>query len=140
MPSAPARLPRPYSPQAPVTPGDRLDAASLEHLVLVCLEGLANRAEADGQRHRATRLAEAAGFLRRTDRPSSTEELTRREWEVAALVARGYSNRQIAAELVVSGRTVDTHVSHILHKLGLLSRAHIAAWVVAHQPRLTVLV
>jgi DNA-binding NarL/FixJ family response regulator len=58
--------------------------------------------------------------------------LARREREVAALVARGCSNRQIAAELVFAGRTAETHVEHILTKLGLSSRAQIAAWVVEH--------
>src|SRR5215471_4109275 len=62
--------------------------------------------------------------------------LSARETEVAELVARGYSNRQIAHELVVSDRTVDTHVCHILRKLELSSRAQIAAWVVTSQPRL----
>jgi signal transduction histidine kinase/DNA-binding CsgD family transcriptional regulator len=60
-------------------------------------------------------------------------ELTQREREVACLVARGRSNRQIARELIVSERTVDTHVSHILHKLELTSRAQIAVWVVERQ-------
>jgi signal transduction histidine kinase len=55
--------------------------------------------------------------------------LTPREWEVARLLARGASNRQIARDLTVSDRTVDTHVSHILRKLGLSSRTQIAAWV-----------
>jgi non-specific serine/threonine protein kinase len=50
---------------------------------------------------------------------------------VALLVTRGWSNRQIAEELVISERTVDTHVSHMLRKLGLISRAQIAAWVVS---------
>lgn len=59
--------------------------------------------------------------------------LTAREREVASLVARGYSNRQIAAELVLSVRTVTTHISHIFAKLGVSSRAAIAAaW--AHSP------
>ena len=61
--------------------------------------------------------------------------LSAREWEVAVLVTRGCSNRQIADELVVSERTVDTHVSHILHKLCLNSRAQIAAWVVLERQR-----
>ena len=59
--------------------------------------------------------------------------LSAREWEVAVLVTRGCSNRQIADELVVSERTVDTHVSHILHKLYISSRAQIAAWVVLNR-------
>ncbi|MFF5965205.1 ATP-binding protein [Streptomyces collinus] len=59
--------------------------------------------------------------------------LTRREREVAAIVARGMSNRQVAAELVLSPRTVDRHVENILAKLGLRSRTGIATWWAAHQ-------
>jgi non-specific serine/threonine protein kinase len=53
--------------------------------------------------------------------------LSQREREVAALIAQGLTNRQIAAQLAMSRRTADTHVSHILGKLGLASRAQIAA-------------
>jgi DNA-binding NarL/FixJ family response regulator len=60
--------------------------------------------------------------------------LTRREEEVATLVARGLTNRQIASELHLSERTVENHVSNILDKLRLVSRAEIAAW--ATQQRL----
>ncbi|MCF7550672.1 LuxR C-terminal-related transcriptional regulator [Pseudonocardia sp. WMMC193] len=54
--------------------------------------------------------------------------LTRREQEVASLLATGMSNREIAAELVISYRTVEGHVEHVLSKLGLRSRAEVAAW------------
>ncbi|WP_328946347.1 LuxR C-terminal-related transcriptional regulator [Streptomyces sp. NBC_00250] len=54
--------------------------------------------------------------------------LTPRERQVAGLVARGLSNRKIAEDLVISPRTVEGHVDHILTKLGFTSRAHIAAW------------
>ncbi|MEU6352813.1 LuxR C-terminal-related transcriptional regulator [Streptomyces sp. NPDC047072] len=53
--------------------------------------------------------------------------LTRREREVAALVAQGMSNREIAERLVISKRTVDAHVEHILAKLGIASRTEIPA-------------
>jgi predicted ATPase/DNA-binding CsgD family transcriptional regulator len=61
------------------------------------------------------------------DRPSP---LTRREVEVAALVARGLTNKQIAAELTISEGTVGVHLEHIFGKLELRSRAQLAAWVV----------
>src|SRR5262249_20361558 len=56
--------------------------------------------------------------------------LSPRELEVAALVAGGLSNRQIADRLVISARTADNHVQHILNKLDLTSRVQLAAWVV----------
>ena len=56
--------------------------------------------------------------------------LTRRERQVAAVVARGLSNQEIADELVVSIKTVETHLSHIFYKLGFTSRAQIAGWAV----------
>jgi predicted ATPase/DNA-binding CsgD family transcriptional regulator len=55
--------------------------------------------------------------------------LTPREWEVAELLAEGLTNREIADRLVVVPRTVDTHVGHILAKLGFSARTQVAAWV-----------
>jgi DNA-binding CsgD family transcriptional regulator len=56
------------------------------------------------------------------------EALSRREREIAVYVARGRTNHELAEELIVSRRTVESHVSHILDKLGLTSRAQIAVW------------
>lgn len=56
--------------------------------------------------------------------------LTNRERQVADLVAQGLSNKQIAAKLVISQRTAQGHVEHILTKLGFNSRVQIAAWVI----------
>jgi DNA-binding NarL/FixJ family response regulator len=53
---------------------------------------------------------------------------------VARLVARGRSNKQIAAELVISPRTAEGHVERILTKLGFTSRAQVAAWVASSRP------
>jgi len=58
--------------------------------------------------------------------------LTGRENEVAAHVAEGLTNRQIAAELHVAERTVAAHIEHILNKLGFVSRTQIAAWAAAN--------
>jgi DNA-binding CsgD family transcriptional regulator len=56
--------------------------------------------------------------------------LSPREAEVATLVAEGRTNRQIAEELVISERTAQNHVQHILTKLGFTTRSQIAAWQV----------
>ena len=56
--------------------------------------------------------------------------LSLRGREVARLVARGRSNRQIAEELVISERTAEGHVEHIHDKLGVRNRAEVAVWVV----------
>lgn len=71
----------------------------------------------------------------RTPRQSEAAKyggLTARERDVAAQVARGKSNRAIADALFLSERTVATHISNILGKLELTSRAQIATWAVAH--------
>jgi len=57
--------------------------------------------------------------------------LSPREAEVARLVAAGSSNRGIAARLVISDRTAQNHVQHILTKLGFSHRSQIAAWLSA---------
>ena len=59
--------------------------------------------------------------------------LTPREHEVAELLVLGWTNRRIAEHLVVSVRTVSTHVAQILSKLGLSSRAQVPAWLLAHE-------
>jgi DNA-binding CsgD family transcriptional regulator/sugar lactone lactonase YvrE len=56
--------------------------------------------------------------------------LSRRESEVAGLVAQGLTNREIATKLFLSERTVDGHLEHVREKLGVNTRAQIAAWVV----------
>jgi DNA-binding NarL/FixJ family response regulator len=58
--------------------------------------------------------------------------LTARECEVAVLIAHGLTNRQIAQRLVIALRTADNHVQHIFDKLGVWSRAQVAAWVVVN--------
>ncbi|MFD7618564.1 ATP-binding protein [Streptomyces sp. NPDC059802] len=59
--------------------------------------------------------------------PAAADVLTPREREVATLVARGLSNREVAEHLVISKRTADTHVERILTKLGIDSRTEIAS-------------
>jgi DNA-binding CsgD family transcriptional regulator len=66
----------------------------------------------------------------RTERGAAASVLTRREREVATLIARGLTNRQIAEQLVITEGTTASHVVHILNKLGYSSRAQVAAWAV----------
>lgn len=56
--------------------------------------------------------------------------LTRREAEIASLIAQGLTNKDIAAKLFIAPRTAETHVAHILAKLGFNTRAQIAGWVI----------
>ncbi|MFE6521371.1 LuxR C-terminal-related transcriptional regulator [Streptomyces sp. NPDC057794] len=63
----------------------------------------------------------------------STARLTRRETEVARLVAEGLANQQIADRLVIARRTAEGHVERILSKLGFSNRSQIAAWVTAQR-------
>jgi DNA-binding NarL/FixJ family response regulator len=72
--------------------------------------------------HRAGRGRSVAG---------STAELTKREDEVLRLVARGHSNKEIAAALEVSVKTVETHKAHAMAKLGLGSRAALVRYAMS---------
>lgn len=65
--------------------------------------------------------------------PAMDNPLTNRELDVARLVADGNSNREVAAALVLSTRTVDGHVERILGKLGFTSRTQIASWISARE-------
>jgi DNA-binding CsgD family transcriptional regulator len=60
------------------------------------------------------------------------EALSEREREVAVLVTRGYSNRQISEELVITVKTAEAHIHHVLTKLGLSNRVQIATWGLRH--------
>jgi DNA-binding NarL/FixJ family response regulator len=64
--------------------------------------------------------------------PRRPDLLTPRERDVAILVARGRTNRQIAEALVVSERTVEWHVANLLGKLGLETKAQLAVWAHEH--------
>jgi predicted ATPase/DNA-binding NarL/FixJ family response regulator len=70
----------------------------------------------------------------RPSQPATPDPLTRRERQVADLLARGLSNREIAAALVIAPRTAESHVESILLKLGLANRTQVATWA-AGRPR-----
>jgi DNA-binding CsgD family transcriptional regulator len=95
---------------------DRARSAAAECASLVAALGMTAYAE---------RAAELSAQL------AADPVLSPREEEVAALVAEGLTNRQIAQRLVISERTAQNHVQHILTKLGFATRGQIAAWRVS---------
>jgi non-specific serine/threonine protein kinase len=70
---------------------------------------------------------------RDTRQPAHSTPLTRREREIADLVAQGRTNKEIAETLVIAQRTVEGHVQHILTKLDFTSRAQVAGWIAGQQ-------
>lgn len=73
----------------------------------------------------------AADYVERMEAgetPDNYEQLTPREKEVLALVARGLTNAQMAEELIISARTVETHRAHIMDKLGFKNRAELVKY------------
>ena len=119
---------------APVHPVDRADH---ERTVAACVAALGQPGyEAAWRAGQAMSVDEVMSSAVTSERAGAqvTREvraspLTSREREVAALIARGLSNRQIAETLVVAERTVTNHVEHIFDKLGFRSRAQVAAWI-----------
>ncbi len=98
---------------------------TLDHAVeqtLARLSAAAAASQAD------TRAGSAANGTRRRCR--STGGLTRRELDVAVLVTSGYTNREIADELVVTEGTAENYVQRILKKLGFNNRAQLAVWAI----------
>ena len=115
----------------------------------------------DARRHRGRLPAEVTGFVGRSSEPfdgivplavGEADELTagatgagsrgradggltKREQQIAALVASGLSNREIAEKLVISKRTVDAHVDHIFAKLGISSRVQLTVWLRERLPQ-----
>ncbi|MCA1644460.1 MAG: LuxR C-terminal-related transcriptional regulator [Chloroflexi bacterium] len=128
---------------APLPPAER---ATLERYISVARMTLGPRAadaavSAGQALSVAQTIAEALDLLAEPEPgPSSTAPvaadpagpLTPREREVAALVARGLSNRAIARELVITEATAERHIGNVFAKLGLVSRAQLAVWAVKH--------
>ena len=78
-----------------------------------------------------------AAFAGAIDVPAIASDLDRLspcEREVMRLIARGYAYKEVAKELFISVKTVETHVSHVLRKLQLSSRHELTRW--AHERRL----
>ncbi len=117
------------------TPIRPVERERYERFVALSRHGLGDEAwQAAWEAGRAMSLEEAAEYALSTEPlESSPGALTRREREVAALVAKGLTNRRISRDLSISERTVATHVGRILKKLGLRSRAQIATWTTERQ-------
>ena len=79
----------------------------------------------------AEQVARALGLTAVLPPAAEDSPLSAREQQVAALVAEGLTNRQIAERLVISERTAQNHVQHVLTKLDLSNRAQIAAWMMS---------
>lgn len=105
-------------------PGDRDEAAAL-----------AASAAAVARRLGMAPLVGAAETLVRELSDESPGPLTRREREVADQVAKGLTNKQIAALLHISERTAESHVQHVLTKLGAANRTQVAAYLATKQMR-----
>jgi predicted ATPase/DNA-binding CsgD family transcriptional regulator len=78
-------------------------------------------------------LQEESSSTKPVEQAGRLAPLTRRETEIAGLVAQGLSNKEIAGALIISQRTAEGHIEHILNKLGFNSRAQIAAWLSERQ-------
>jgi DNA-binding NarL/FixJ family response regulator len=104
----------------------------LERALAAARSALGPAADAAWQRGRRLTAEQAVAAALAAPAGPGSERLTRREQEVVALLARGWSNRQIAARLVITAGTARIHVERILGKLGLRSRAQVAAWAVRH--------
>jgi len=111
----------------------RLQAGTVERVreALATFEALGAARYADKAR-RALRSLGVRQPTRRSGR-GAEEPLSRREMEVAALVAEGLTNAEIAERLVVSVRTVESHLDHVYTRLGLSSRVALAQWVTTGQ-------
>ncbi len=116
-----------------------VDRSQHEQSVSAASLGLGQTAyEAAFQRGRAMTIDEGVAFAVEDNqppkaapaaKPGSHALLTRRQLDVARLVAQDLSNKQISDRLFLSERTVETHITNILNKLGLNSRTQISRWM-----------
>jgi DNA-binding CsgD family transcriptional regulator/tetratricopeptide (TPR) repeat protein len=109
--------------------GAQAAAAAWAHGAGLTLEQALAEALADDEAPPQARRPATGGPRRRPTTSGEAAQLTPREREVAAFIARGRTSRQIAAALIITERTATSHVQHIRTKLGVRSRAQIAVWV-----------
>lgn len=115
----------------PLAEGERL-AAGIDGATLTVLAGRTHIPFVGGAQSVLDAMRRGLG-LAPLDR-ATPPTVTPRQLQVAALVAQGFSNRQIAEELVITERSAESHVERIRTRLGFRSRAQIAAWYVANNP------
>ena len=82
-----------------------------------------------GFAERARRELAATGETARKRDPSTVDELTAQELQIARFVAEGMSNKEVAAQLFLSPRTIDYHLRNVFSKLGITSRMQLARHV-----------
>ena len=113
--------------------GDPAGAITEARAALAIFARLGARRQAD----RAAALLRALGVSVRAqpDAGGALDALSRREHEVVPLLAEGLSNTEIARRLYITPKTVEHHVTSILGKLGLRTRAEVAAWAAARRTR-----
>ncbi len=116
---------------APIAEGERL-AGGIDGATLTVLAGRTHVPFA-GDAHSVLNAMRGGLGLPALAR-AAPRTVTPRQLQVAALVAQGWSNRQIADELVITERSAESHVERIRARLGFRSRAQIAAWYVATNP------
>jgi DNA-binding NarL/FixJ family response regulator len=98
------------------------------------------RAAAQGEKYFSPRISQlmAEGYVKRLDQASGEAQsgdvpLTRREREILALVAKGLTNQQIADQLFISPRTVDSHRTNIMQKLDIHDLANLVRYAIEHE-------
>jgi ATP/maltotriose-dependent transcriptional regulator MalT len=123
-----ARVQEAQADLALVRPGGASGRAAAHTLLSAALTGL----ETVGFLDDAGRVREKLDAIKPAPTVSVVAGLSPRELDVVRLVAAGYSNRQIAAELVVSEKTVINHLTSIFNKLGVENRAGAAAFAIRH--------
>jgi DNA-binding NarL/FixJ family response regulator len=101
-------------------------SSEIEQALTNCLNAMAELTRLVGSPEGSGRLVNSL------DTRTETHSLTARERQVAHLVGRGLSNREIADALVVAERTVEVHVRHCLAKSGFRSRVQLAVWAASN--------